>query len=86
MNHRGGLVATGQIQCSMILGSGEPKTLTVLRHDFDAKDLSIRGMKNENPTQPPVTRLSYLGGGRFRRAKGLSTAYHTLEFKSRGLR
>lgn len=32
----------------MILGSGESKTLTVLRHDFDAKGLGIRGLKNEN--------------------------------------
>lgn len=48
MNHRGSLVATGQIQCSVILGSGEPKTLTVLRHDFHAKVLGIWGMKNEN--------------------------------------
>lgn len=48
MNRRGGLVATGQIRYSVILGSGEPKTLTVLRHDFNTKGLSIQGLKNEN--------------------------------------
>lgn len=48
MNRKGGLVSTGQIQCSVILGSGESKALTVLRHDFDAKGLGIRGLKNEN--------------------------------------
>ncbi|EYE98734.1 uncharacterized protein EURHEDRAFT_222326 [Aspergillus ruber CBS 135680] len=87
MNHRGSLVATGQIQCSVILGSGEPKTLTVLRHDFHAKVLGIWGMKNENRnTTTSHWVMCILGEGAKKSKKTVDCTSHFRVQRSRLLR